>query len=168
MNTLLRKAAEAGGVHPLYIDKVSSAFAEKIERIAYLSEVSALMKELFKEYSKLVRNHTMKNYSEIVRTAILLIDSDISAQLSPSNLASAQNVSLGYLSTIFRKETGVTLTDYIKEKRIEHAKHLLTTTELQIQSVAMHCGIVDLQYFSKIFKKHTGKTPKQFRSEFQN
>ncbi|MBQ9071375.1 MAG: helix-turn-helix transcriptional regulator [Clostridia bacterium] len=163
MNTLLRKAAEAGGVHPLYIDHVSSDFATKIENMPHLSETSWFMKNMFKTYCSLVRNHTMKNYSSLVQKTILLIDSDISAPLSPANIAVAQNVSLGYLSTVFKKETGKTLTGYIKDKRMAHARHLLSTTQLQIQTIALRCGIMDLQYFSKIFKKETGETPKQYR-----
>jgi YesN/AraC family two-component response regulator len=58
----------------------------------------------------------------------------------------------------------MTVSEYIREKRINYAEHLLLTTHLQIQTVALHCGIMDVQYFSKIFKKQTGKTPKEFRN----
>ena len=63
----------------------------------------------------------------------------------------------------FKKETGKTVSEYIRDKRIEHAKYLLNTTHLQIQTIALHCGIMDVQYFSKIFKKQLGKTPKEYR-----
>lgn len=163
MNTLLRKGAESGGVHPIYIDRISSDFAMKIERIISTSETPALMKEMFGTYCRLVRNHSMKGHSELIKNTILLIDSDVSAPLSAGNIAKNQNVSLGYLSALFKKECGKTLTGYIKEKRIAHAKHLLKTTELQIQNIAQRCGIMDLQYFSKLFKKNTGMTPVQYR-----
>ncbi len=163
MNTLLRKAAENGGVHPIYIDRVSSDFAFKIEALSFPSDTPQLMKDIFKTYCRLVQKHTMNGYSELVKNTILLIDSDISAPLSPSALAKTHNVSLGYLSTLFRKETKKTLTEYIKDRRIAHAKHLLKTTQLQVQTIALNCGIMDLQYFSKIFKKNTGQTPRQYR-----
>lgn len=163
MNTLLRKAAEKGGVHPVYIDRVSSEFAAKIERLASLSENATLMREMFRSYCRLVRKHTMKHLSIVVQKAILLIDSDLSANLSLKSLAENQNVSLCYLSTIFKKETGKTISEYIRERRMEHAKYLLGTTQLQIQTIALHCGIVDVHYFSKIFKRQTGKTPKEYR-----
>ena len=92
-----------------------------------------------------------------------VIEKDLAADLSPHLLAENQNVSLGYLSTVFRKETGKTLSEYIREKRVKHASHLLSTTRLQIQTVALHCGIMDVQYFSKIFKKQMGMTPKEYR-----
>ncbi len=163
MNTLLRKAAEQGGVHPIYLDRVSSSFAMRIEQLPSVSKSRELMQEMFQTYCRLVRKHSMNSFSRIVQKAIIRIDSDLSANLALNSLAAEQSVSPGYLSTIFKKETGKTVTEYIRDKRIKHAMHLLGTTHLQIQTVALHCGIMDVQYFSKIFKKQTGKTPKEYR-----
>ncbi len=167
MNTLLRKAAEAGGVHPVYLDNVSSGFAHKIEQTTSMTDGGALMHEMFKGYCRLVRKHSMKDYSPIVQKSIIFIDSNLSANLSLSTVADSQNVSAGYLSTIFRRETGKTITEYIAERRVNHASHLLSTTHLQIQTIALHCGIMDVQYFSKVFKKYTGKTPKEYRDSLK-
>ena len=164
MNTLLRKASERGGVHPLYIDRESSKFAQKIEQLATVERVGELMQEMFSSYCRLVRKHSTKQYSPVVKKTVLMIDSDVSAELSLHILAEKQGVSSPYLATVFKKETKKTVSEYIRDKRIERAKHLLSTTGLQIQSVAMHCGIMDVQYFSKLFKKQTGKTPKEYRS----
>jgi len=167
MNTLLRKAAQNGGVHPIYIDNVSSSFAVKIESLQKTETAPSLMTEMFKTYCRLVRQHSMKNYSPIAQRTIAVIDSDISANLTLSVLAKQQNLSAGYLSTVFKEETGKTLTEYIRNKRIKHAQYLLSTTNLQIQTIALHCGIMDVQYFSKTFKKQTGKTPKEYRDELR-
>ena len=163
MNTLLRKAGENGGVHPVYLDRISSDFARKIEEISVLSAFPTLMNEMFRSYCRLVRKHSIRRYSPAVQKAILLIDSDLSAPLTLSTLAAAQGLSEGYLATIFKRETEKTVSEYVREKRMKHAAHLLTTTKLQIQTIALHCGIMDVQYFSKLFKKHTGKTPKEYR-----
>lgn len=163
MNTLLRKAAEEGGVHPIHIDRLSTKIAAKIERIPGTNAVSELMREMFSSYCRLVRKHAMKQYSPIVKKAILVIDSDITADLTLGALASCLGVSCGYLATVFKKETGKTVSEYVRDRRMEHAKYLLNTTQLQIQTVALYCGIVDVQYFSKIFKKQTGKTPREYR-----
>ncbi len=64
----------------------------------------------------------------------------------------------------FKKEVGQTLSAYVRQKRMETAGHLLRSTDLQVQTVAAHCGILDTQYFSKLFKQATGKTPKEFRA----
>jgi YesN/AraC family two-component response regulator len=165
MNTLLRKAAEHGGVHPFYVDRLSSRFAEKIEQVGALKESNGLMKEMFSTYCRLVYKHSVKKYSPLVQKTVLLIDADLSADLTLSQLAELQGISEGYLATLFKKETGKTVSEYVRERRIKHAMHLLKTTNLQIQTVAAHCGILDVQYFSKQFKRQTGKTPKEYRQE---
>ncbi len=168
MNTLLRKAAENGGVHPVYLDTQSSAFAHKIERLATTSEASSLMTDMFRSYCRLVRKHSMKHYSPPIQKVVAAIDFDLTANLSLSSLAAMQNISPSYLSSLFKQEVGKTLTEYVNGKRIERAMQLLETTKMQIQTVAQNCGILDVHYFSKIFKKITGMTPKEYRSSSIN
>lgn len=163
MNTLLRKAAEQGGVHPIYLDSTSSAFAISIEQLPSLDAVLTLMTEMFRTYCHLVRKHSMKDYSPPVQQALISIDANLAGNLSLRTLSDALNISSSYLSTIFKKETGQTLTDFIAQRRVDKAMELLRTTRLQVQTVAQHCGIVDVHYFSKIFKKVTGMTPKAYR-----
>lgn len=163
MNTLLRKAAEKGGVHPINLDKISSYFAVKIEQLRSTDSVKKIMADMFNEYCDLVKKHRTSHLSETVRIAVLQINSELAGDLSLNTLAKSQNVNASYLSSVFKKETGMTVTDYIAKERIDYAAHLLETTALQIQTVALYCGIVDVQYFSKLFKKLMGKTPKDFR-----
>lgn len=168
MNTLFRKAAETGGVHPIYLNEISSDFAKKIENIGSLSELQRLMSDMYRSYCLMVRKYTTKNYSPIVHKAKLIIEADLSQDLSLSSLAAAQNINPSYLSTIFKKETGKTVTDYIFTERMKLAQKLLETTHLQIQTVALHCGILDVQYFSKLFKKYAGIPPKEYRQKLKN
>lgn len=163
MNTLLRKAAENGGVHPVYLDSISSGFAEKIEKLNSALKVSGLMREMARAYCRLVRKYALHKYSPPVQKAIADIDSDLTKDLSLSALAARQNVSAGYLSALFKQETGQTLTEHVNRKRIALAMQLLRTTKLQVQTIAQRCGIVDVHYFSKLFKKYVGKSPKEYR-----
>lgn len=163
VNTLLRKAAEQGGVHPLYIDGVSSDFAKRIEKIKSVEEGISMHHEMIDKYCTLVKKHSMKGYSPLVQKVITLVDFDITADLSLSRQAEMLNVNASYLSTLFKKETGATLTEYVSKKRIEQATFLLTSTNLQVQTIAQNCGIYDVNYFTKLFKKYTGKTPKEYR-----
>lgn len=162
-NVLLRKAVEQGGVHPFYIDGVSSDFAKKVEKIKSVQEGIDMMHDMIYKYCALVKKYSMKNYSLLVQKVITIIDSDLTADLSLSSQAEMLNVNASYLSTLFKKEMGMTLTEYVTKKRIEYASFLLTSTNLQIQMVAQNCGIYDVNYFTKMFKKHTGKTPKEYR-----
>lgn len=164
MNTLLRKAAEQGGVHPLYIDSVSSDFARRIELIASTTTAGKLMDEMLTSYCRLVKKHALAHYSAPVRKALACIDADLTGDLSLSALADMQNISSGYLSTLFKKEVGQTLTDYVNSRRVEQAASMLRTGTLQVQTVAQYCGIPDVNYFSKLFKRYTGVSPKEFRA----
>jgi len=165
MNTLLRKAAERGGVHPMYLDRISSEFALRIEMLPSTQKAHELMEEMFRSYCSLVNKHSSKAYSSLVEKAVIAIESDSAAEMSLHILAERLNVSSGYLSSLFKEETGKTVTSYIRDKRMSYAAYLLRTTKLQIQTVAQHCGIMDVQYFSKLFKQYTGKTPSEFRTE---
>ena len=73
------------------------------------------------------------------------------------------HVTKSYLSNLFRKETGSTLTDYIHAVRLRHALVLLNSTTIPIQVVAASCGYSDLNYFIKLFKRENGISPKQYR-----
>jgi len=165
MNTLFRKAAEAGGVHPVYIDRTSSYFAGRIENVHSLSAIPQLMPEILRAYCRLVKQHAAKKYSPVVQKAIFKIESELAGDLSLRAIAAALNVSAGYLSGLFKKETGETLTAFVTEKRVAHAKYLLRSTSLQVQTIAQHCGILDLHYFCKVFKEATGKTPTAYRNQ---
>ena len=115
-----------------------------------------------------LKKHSMKNYSSLVQKVITLVDFDITADLSLSRQAEILNVNASYLSTLFKKETGTTLTEYVAKKRVEQAAFLLTSTNLQIQTISQNCGIYDVNYFTKLFKKYTGKTPKEYRESSVN
>ncbi len=163
LNTLLRKSAEYGKVHPIYIDQLSSKIAHRIEACRTRQEVQQLHPEMVRKYCLLVSNHSMQNYSKLVQQALTIIHSDLTAELSLSGLAASLNVNASYLSTKFRQELGKTLTDYIAQKRVEYAILLLNSTDQPISEIACACGIPDVQYFSKIFKRQIGHTPTGYR-----
>lgn len=168
LNTLLRVAVRNGDVPPFHIDKLSSAYAHKIEATTSTGAGSALMKEMVRKYCLLVKNHSMKGYSLLIRKVLTQIDYDLTADLGLKNLATQLNVNPSYLSTLFKKETGSTLTEYVNQKRIEHAVFLLNSSSLQIQMIAQYSGIPDVNYFTKTFKKIIGITPKEYRDRISN
>ena len=162
-NTLLRKAAEQGGVHPSALDRASSSLARRIEELGTTEQGLELMREMVRIYCRLVRKQTTAQVSPFVRRTMAYIESDPAGDLSLHTLAGLVNVNASYLSALFHRETGRTVTEYVNSVRMEAAARLLQTTHLQIQTVAQHCGMSDVNYFSKLFKKHHGLTPRRFR-----
>lgn len=165
LNTLLRKAAEQGGVHPLHIDRLSSRFALKIEQLVSIESSIELQRRMIHKYCLLVRNHSLKDYSVLIGRAITLIEFDLTADLSLRALSRRLNVNSSYLSGQFRKETKCTLTEFVIRKRIEHAVFLLNSTQMQVQAIAEECGIQDANYFIKLFKRQIGMTPNAYRRQ---
>lgn len=163
LNTLLRKAAEYGGVHPLYIHRISSRYAAEIETIGSVKTSLSLQEEMIRGYCMLVKKHSLNKYSYIVGKTITMIHFDIQANLSLRRIAEQLNVTPTYLSALFKKECGCTLTEYINKTRIEHAAHLLCNTNKQVQNIAGECGIQDTNYFVRLFRRYTGMTPTQYR-----
>jgi len=167
MNTLFRKAAEHGGVQPYHLHRISTGFAAEIEQVQDTRAATELMRSIFRTYTRLVRTYSAANCCEHVRKALVIIESNLSSFLSPAQIADSLKITPAYLTRIFHRDTGKTVVEYIHECRIRQAKHLLQTTALQVQTVAQHCGMIDVQYFSKLFKAHTGITPRQFREQTQ-
>ena len=164
LNTLLRKSAEYGEVHPFHVHRLSSHFAQKIEQLFSVESSMELQKEMIRKYCLLVKEHSLRKYSHLVGRVITLISYDLAADLTLKNIASILNVNSSYLSATFKKECGETLTDYVRRKRMENAAYRLAHSNKQIQVIAEDCGIVDLNYFIKLFKKQYGMTPTQYRN----
>ena len=95
--------------------------------------------------------------------AVRYIEENLTQRLTLNQVASSINLSPNYLSSLFKKELGVGFVDYITEKRDERAKELLENTGLRTYEVAQQAGFVDESYFSKTFKRLTGKRPSAFR-----
>lgn len=167
LNTILRKAAELGGVHPIYIDRISSEYAKKIESTNRRDSFPTLWSDMALKYCHLVEKHTLENYSLLIQKVLIMIEFDLTADLSLHSLAAALNTNASYLSGLFKRETGVSLTEFVNKRRVEHAIYLLTSTSLTVSEISQQCGVSDDNYFIKVFKKFTGKTPGVFRKEYQ-
>ena len=91
------------------------------------------------------------------------IDSHYQEDLFLDRLAEEFGCSSKYLSTLVKSETGKNFSAYLTELRIRRAEDLLRHTELEVKEIAASVGYADQRYFNRIFKKHTGKTPTQYR-----
>ncbi|ALV22119.1 helix-turn-helix domain-containing protein [Carnobacterium antarcticum] len=162
LNTLNRKAAEKGGVHPIYLHSISEKFAIMIERTKDLPTLYEIRRALLMEYSESVRTYSNPEYSDIVKRAIHYILLHIDYPLTLEEIAKKIYVNPAHLSRKFKSETHMTLTQYIHYKKIEEAKPYLEKGSLSITEIALLVGFNDSNYFGKVFKKVTGMTPSLF------
>ncbi|MCL1819657.1 MAG: AraC family transcriptional regulator [Oscillospiraceae bacterium] len=167
LNTLLRKAVQRAAVHPAYIHELSAEFAVKIEAARTREELSVnITQSMLRKYCLLVNNHSLKNYSLPVRKAVNYIDFNFSELITLEMIAESAAVNYSYLSSQFKKETGSSVVDYINRNRIQRAFTLLISTSLSINAIAEKCGFSDDAYFTRVFKKVHGKSPREYRKSF--
>ncbi|KON87820.1 hypothetical protein AF332_13935 [Sporosarcina globispora] len=104
-----------------------------------------------------------REYPKIILYAIDYIVKHLSTPLSVTDIAADAGVSRSYLSTLFKRKTGLGIQSFINSKRVVMSKRLLSSSPLTIQEIADLTGIHDAKYFSKWFKRFCGITPSEFR-----
>lgn len=106
------------------------------------------------------------DYSTAVAQALQLVSEHITSEnLSVQWLAERIYLTPAYLSTLFKQETGLLLSQYIVDQRMEMAKRILLNPRITIAQAARRVGYMDIKHFTKVFKKATGVTPNGFRRE---
>lgn len=103
--------------------------------------------------------------NQIVRKAIQIVKNRFREDITLDNVAEELNISLFYLSKLFRKHTGTNFTEYLTQIRAEHSKKLLEAGELSVKEVAYAVGFNSQSYFSKVFKKYTGTAPSDYKEQ---
>ena len=167
-NTLLRTAAKECEVHPFYIDKISRQFAIEIEQCTNDLQLTKLTTDMIRKYCLLIHNHSVKKYSDNIQDCVTYIDLHYNEPLTLKRIAEYQNLNSSYLSTLFKKELGKTVTEYITQTRVKQSLLLLNSTKQSIRDVANQCGFDDINYFSRIFKKYQGMSPSSYRKMIQD
>ncbi len=162
-NTLFRKAAHVGGVHPVYLDELSGKWAIKIEHASSFEGLDSMPLEMIRSYCLLTKNHSLSQYSPVIQQAINFINLNLSSHLSVKKLAYEVGLSPDHLTRLFKKELNTTVIAYINHKRIHTSLKLLNTTNLSIEEIGDLVGLSNTSYFYTLFKKQIGISPNQYR-----
>ena len=120
---------------------------------------------LLLHYSVSGGGQRIKNVNNSVKQAIDFINENYHKSITPKMLAENLFVSERTLYRLFKENIGLTITEYINYVRIINAKRLMTDTAFSITDIAYHCGFNDSSYFSTVFKKCTGISPRIYRSK---
>ena len=100
---------------------------------------------------------------ETIHVVIDHLDSNYQERYNRKQLAQMFGLNEDYMMQLFKKTTGVTISQYINNKRLEIVKELLVDTEIKIIDIAYHVGFDNYTHFHRLFKKNTGLTPKEYR-----
>lgn len=143
----------------------SDYFINKIEEIEKLSEANEVLYNIYEIYLNLLKKSRQFKYSPIVERAIKYMKENTTKEISLLDIAQTLNVHPNYLSTIFNRETGSSLTYFITSLRMDEAKKLLAYTDQPILEIALSLGFNSQSYFTTVFKKYTSMNPKEFRTK---
>jgi AraC-like DNA-binding protein len=112
-----------------------------------------------------VSNRKRKHLSKPIATCQEYIFNHLYETIPLSLLADKVGLQENYLSQLFKKETGLTITRFIQQEKVEEAKKLLELTPEPVTAIAAKLNFYDQNHFNKIFKRHTGLTPKRYRNK---
>lgn len=109
-----------------------------------------------------------KEVSNVVVKVQQFIEKNVNLEMNRDEIAEQVYLNPAYLSRLFRKETGKSLTDYMSELRVEKAKRQLVKSNIKISDIAISVGYSNFSHFSQLFKKLTGVTPQEYRKKYQD
>jgi AraC-like DNA-binding protein len=110
---------------------------------------------------------TEENENNNVKIIKGYIARHLTEDISLSDIAELSHFAPQYVCALFKKHTGMTLTDYRNRERIKRAKEMMLSTDRELLYIAENCGFASYNYFLRIFKKITGVTPKEYRKNSQ-
>lgn len=116
-------------------------------------------------YSVMKTYHTQhaEGQTAHVHKAMAFIEEQLEHDVSLHQVAKHVHLHPNHLSEVFKKSTGMTFGDFVIRKKMNRAMEILSVSPAKVSEVASQIGYEDVKYFSKVFKKYTGKTPSEFR-----
>lgn len=145
---------------------LSDLYIQKADIATSLIEINSLHMQMVYDYaSRMQKLHQESIASKPIILCIDYIHTHLHGPITLQTLANHVNLNSSYLSTLFKKETGLSLHYYINDKKIDAAKNLLQYSEYAPIDIANYLSFSSHSHFISTFKKHTGYTPCAFRNQ---
>ena len=148
---------------PLWRDARGTQVKQLIRHYKRLDAMIQAAQEYFDGLFEYMEKY-LYHYDRIVSQAIRYMNAHLEEEVSLQEVAAEIFCSAPYLSSLFKKETGINFSDYLVNMRIRKAQNLLLTTQLSVSEIAREVGIGNSSYFTRVFSKITGVTPVKYRN----
>lgn len=163
LNSFCKEKLLTTDIHPYYVLHLADELSARIDACSDCERLEALPYRMIRKYCMLVKNYSHPEYSYLIRSVLSYIDQHIEEPLSLSGVAGHFGKNPSFLSGQFSRETGESVTDYIHRAKIRAAVQYFNTTELSVTEAASRVGVQNFGYFSKLFKKEIGMTPREYK-----
>ncbi|MEA5074515.1 MAG: PocR ligand-binding domain-containing protein [Eubacterium aggregans] len=160
--TLSQKAIDNGAsVQKIFSSDFNHIFA--MSQIQTTSELFSWINNIVAHFIDHVYSTLVLGQSDLIKAALLYIGDAYSEKITLNDLARHLHISSNYISQLFKREVGVNFTGYLNNIRIQKSLTYLEHEDLSIADIAVQVGFGDQSYYTKVFKKLLGETPKQYR-----
>lgn len=163
--TLFTRAIIEIGVNTEDAFGLSDACIQKIETLNDEKSLDAFEYEMLEAFIKLriQKNNEKTNFSPEINAAIQFIYNNIFNLISLEDISQHVSLSPNYLSSKFKNEVGMAMSDFINKTKVEESKFLLIHSNTKISDIAYIFNFCNQSYYTKVFKKHTGFTPNEYK-----
>ena len=165
LSSIFSRAAIENGADSETVLKINNDFRMSLQNITHFEDLCYKLQETLDLFYDCMFHYvgSISSGNESIKRAIQYISGNYFRPLTLEMAARHVNLTPAYFSTLFKQTTGYSFKEYLNMVRIEESKHLLTSTDDSIVDICLAVGFEDQSYFSKVFKKYTGMTPKQYR-----
>lgn len=155
-------AAIEGGVSAEKAFSLAEIYSQKMEEMTNLVDVDSLRLQMLLDMAKNVRDGSEPTRSLIVKMCCDYIADHIYGSISVSDLSEYTGISCNYLSTVFHRDKGETIANYIQRQKIREAERLIQHTSQPLLEISERLGFHSQSYFCTVFKKFRKITPRQY------
>lgn len=155
---------EGGGELPGGKFPDTMQMVEKLKRIGCLHDILMWLETFGDKICQVMEGRTCGKSERVIEGVRQYVMEHYQEKLTLAMAAEATGISQGYLSSIFKKQTGSNFTDYVAWIKIEKAKDLIQEHQYMMYEISDMLGFENPYYFSKVFKKVTGITPKEYEN----
>lgn len=165
--TLATRSAIAGGMQHEPAYNASDLYIQKMDLCHSVEQVVELELDMFAFFTNYMANLDKEAvYSKPIVQCIDYIYYHLNEPIHMDDLAAHVGRNASYLSTLFKRETGYTVSGYILERRIEAARNMLLYSEYSYAEISASLAFSSQSYFTQVFKKSTGYSPRKYRTRF--
>ncbi|MCM1047395.1 MAG: AraC family transcriptional regulator [Clostridiales bacterium] len=162
---MITRVCIASGMEAELAFRLSDFYIIKLDNLHTVQEVSALHERMAIDFTEKMRLHSgQPRISKPVAACMEYVYVHIKERITIDDLAEHTGLSTGYLSRLFKKETGMSVSSYIRAKKIEKAENLLKFCDYSMVEITNYLSFSSQSHFIQLFKKYTGMTPKKYRS----
>lgn len=170
--TLVTRFSIEGGLNSEKAYNASDLFIQRVDKASSIDELFQIHDEMILYFvtqvakAKRSNEQKMQSYSKPVVICMDYISVHLHEQIPLETLARQANINRCYLSTLFKKETGVTISEYIAEKRMEAARNMLAYSDYSLSDISEILHFSSYSHFARVFRAHEQMSPNEYRRSY--